>query len=66
MLPNESAVNSGPLTVGSMTLIFSAAEVNKFSHSYYLVLMKNKIALVTGASFGNWKSLRANPCQIGL
>ncbi len=35
-----------------MTLIFSVAEANKFSHSYYLVLMKNKIALVTGASSG--------------
>ena len=35
-----------------MTLIFSVAEANKFFHSYYLVLMKNKIALVTGASSG--------------
>ena len=35
-----------------MTLIFSVAEVNKFSHSYYLVHMKNKIALVTGATSG--------------
>ena len=52
MLPNDSAVNSGPLTVDKMTLIFSVAEVNKFSHSYYLVRMKNKIALVTGASSG--------------
>lgn len=52
MLPNDSAVNSGPLTVDKMTLIFSVAEVNKFSHSYYLVPMKNKIALVTGASSG--------------
>ena len=52
MVPNDSAVNSGPLTVDKMTLIFSVAEVNKFSHSYYLVRMKNKIALVTGASSG--------------
>ena len=52
MLPNDSAVNSGPLTVDKMTLIFSVAEVNKFSHSYYLVHMKNKIALVTGATSG--------------
>ena len=52
MLPNDSAVNSGPLTVDKMTLIFSVAEVNKFSHSYYLVRMKNKIALLTGASSG--------------
>ena len=35
-----------------MNLIFSVAEVNKFSHSYYLVHMKNKIALVTGATSG--------------
>ena len=35
-----------------MTLIFSVAEANKFFHYYYLVLMKNKIALVTGASSG--------------
>ncbi len=35
-----------------MTLNFSLAEVNKFSHSYYLVHMKNKIALVTGATSG--------------
>lgn len=34
------------------TCNFSAAEVNKFFHSYYLVHMKNKIALVTGASSG--------------
>jgi hypothetical protein len=37
MLPNDSAVNSGPLTVDKMILIFSLAEINKFFHSYYLV-----------------------------
>jgi 3-hydroxy acid dehydrogenase/malonic semialdehyde reductase len=52
MLPNKSAVNSGPLTFSSMTFIFSLAEDNKFFHSSYLVHMKNKIALVTGASSG--------------
>ena len=52
MLPNDSAVNSGPLTVDKMILIFSLAELNKFSLSYYLVRMKNKIALVTGATSG--------------
>lgn len=52
MLPNDSAVNSGPLTVDKMILIFSLAELNKFFHSYYLVHMKNKIALVTGATSG--------------
>lgn len=53
MLPNESAVNSGPLTVSSIIPFnFYVAEINKFFHSYYLVLMKNKIALVTGASSG--------------
>ena len=65
MLPNDSAVNSGPLTVGSMTLIFSAAEVNKFSHSYYLVLMKNKIALVTGATSGIGKACALTLAKLG-
>jgi 3-hydroxy acid dehydrogenase / malonic semialdehyde reductase len=65
MLPNDSAVNSGPLTVGSMTLIFSAAEVNKFSHSYYLVLMKNKIALVTGASSGIGRACALTVAKMG-
>ncbi len=65
MLPNESAVNSGPLTVGSMTLIFSVAEVNKFSHSYYLVLMKNKIALVTGATSGIGKACALTLAKLG-
>ena len=65
MLPNESAVNSGPLTVGSMTLIFSGAEVNKFSHSYYLVLMKNKIALVTGASSGIGRACALTVAKMG-
>ena len=65
MLPNDSAVNSGPLTVGSMTLIFSAAEVNKFSHSYYLVLMKNNIALVTGASSGIGRACALTVAKMG-
>ena len=55
MLPNDSAVNSGRLTVSSIAdnpLNFSLAELNKFSLSYYLVRMKNKIALVTGATSG--------------
>jgi NADP-dependent 3-hydroxy acid dehydrogenase YdfG len=41
-----------PLTSQVITLNFSATEVNKFFHSCYLVHMKNKIALVTGASSG--------------
>ena len=40
------------LTSQVITLNFSATEVNKFFHSCYLVHMKNKIALVTGASSG--------------
>ena len=40
------------LTSQIITLNFSATEVNKFFHSCYLVHMKNKIALVTGASSG--------------
>lgn len=40
------------LTSQKIPLNFSPAEVNKFFHSYYLVHMKNKIALVTGATSG--------------
>lgn len=45
--------------------IFSAAEVNKFSHSYYLVLMKNKIALVTGATSGIGKACALTLAKLG-
>ena len=48
-----------------MTLIFSVAEVNKFSHSYYLVLMKNKIALVTGATSGIGKACALTLAKLG-
>ena len=48
-----------------MTLIFSVAEVNKFSHSYYLVLMKNKIALVTGASSGIGRACALTVAKMG-
>ena len=48
-----------------MTLIFSGAEVNKFSHSYYLVLMKNKIALVTGASSGIGRACALTVAKMG-
>jgi 3-hydroxy acid dehydrogenase/malonic semialdehyde reductase len=40
------------LTSQIIPLNFSTSEVNKFFHSYYLVHMKNKIALVTGATSG--------------
>ena len=65
MLPNDSAVNSGPLTVDKMNLIFSVAEVNKFSHSYYLVHMKNKIALVTGATSGIGRACALTMAKMG-
>jgi len=65
MLPNDSAVNSGPLTVDKMILIFSLAEVNKFSHSYYLVHMKNKIALVTGATSGIGRACALTLAKMG-
>ena len=49
----------------NIPFIFSAAEVNKFSHSYYLVLMKNKIALVTGATSGIGKACALTLAKLG-
>ena len=54
------------LTSQIIPLNFSSAEVNKFSHSSYLVHMKNKIALVTGATSGIGRACALTLAKMGF